>query len=423
MSDTAPSQEQLLCEVEGLRARLEEVEETLRAIRSGEVDALVVSTAEGERIYSLRGTEQPYRVMVETMSEGAVTLAPDGAIIYSNQRFADLLHTGLEQVIGSMLQRFVQPDQGEHFAHLLERSQTRGIREKITLQTPDGLAVPVSITLRSLLEYGVQGIVAVVFDLTEIATAEAALRNYQEHLQTLVRERTAKLEELNQELEGFAYSVSHDLRVPLRAIDGFSRILLTRYQDMLDDEGKRYLNLVRDNVKRMSQLIDDILAFSRMGRVGMAASEVDMETMARAVWEELKSTAAERNLDMAIKPLPPSRGDLAMLHQVWVNLLSNAIKFTRPKTMASIEVGGYTEGAEQVYYVRDNGVGFDMQYVHKLFGVFQRLHGVDEFEGTGIGLAIVKRIITRHGGRVWAQARVDEGACFYFTLPDLERNP
>ncbi|MDD5273951.1 MAG: PAS domain S-box protein [Methylovulum sp.] len=255
-------------------------------------------------------------------------------------------------------------------------------------------------------------------NITERKCAEAQLRKYNEHLEELVRERTGKLETANQDLEGFAYSVSHDLRVPLRAIDGFSRILLTRYENQLDDEGKRYLNVVRDNTKKMGQLIDDILAFSRMGRLGMSVSETDMESLVREVFEELTPCFAGRGLTLDIKPLPPCQGDPAMLRQVWVNLLSNAIKFTRPKALALIEVGGRTEGAETLFYIKDNGAGFDMQYAEKLFGVFQRLHGVEEFEWTGIGLAIFKRIITRHGGRVWAEGKVDEGATFYISLPN-----
>ncbi len=193
--------------------------------------------------------------------------------------------------------------------------------------------------------------------------------------------------------------------------------MLKRYPDKLDDEGKRYLNVVRDNTRKMAQLIDDILAFSRMGRLGMSVSEIDIEALARAVVEELKPGMAGREVTMEIRPLPPCRGDQAMLRQVWVNLISNAIKFTRPKPAALIELGGQAKGAENIYYVRDNGAGFDMQYAEKLFGVFQRLHSVEEFEGTGIGLAIVKRIISRHGGRVWAEGKVDEGATIYFTLP------
>lgn len=247
----------------------------------------------------------------------------------------------------------------------------------------------------------------------ELMSAQDQLKILNESLE----EKTRALEEANKDLEGFAYSVSHDLRTPLRAIDGFSHQVLKRYEDKLDDEGKRYLNLVRDNTQKMSQLIDDILAFSRMGRLGMSMAEVNMEGLAREVFEELMRVANGRDLTMEIKPLPPAHGDHAILRQVWVNLLGNAIKFTRRNPAAAIQVGSYAEGKENIYFVKDNGAGFDMQYAEKLFGVFQRLHSVEEFEGTGIGLAIVKRIITRHGGRVWAEGKVNQGATVYFALP------
>ncbi|MDO8464403.1 MAG: ATP-binding protein [Gallionella sp.] len=255
--------------------------------------------------------------------------------------------------------------------------------------------------------------------LDELAKSEAKIRKLNEEL----GHHAAEIEEINKGLETFAYSVSHDLRVPLRSIDGFSQSLLDDYADKLDDEGKRLLHVVRDNAHKMGQLINDILAFSRAGRKEMSVTEVDMESLAGAALDGLQQAADGRDLSVEIKPLPLARGDFSMLQQVWINLLANAIKFTRTKFPAHIEVGGTAEGEELVYYVKDNGVGFNMQYVDKLFGAFQRLHGVDEFEGTGIGLAIVKRIIAKHGGRVWAEGKVGEGATIYFALPNEEKIP
>lgn len=235
-----------------------------------------------------------------------------------------------------------------------------------------------------------------------------------------LKKYSAELEATNKDMESFSYSISHDLRSPLRAIDGFSRILLEEYTGKLDDEGKRLLNVVGDNARKMGQLIDDILEFSRAGRNEMKYSMIDMGDLAMAVWEELQPVIAGRNVQLDIRPLPSIVGDRAMIRHVLSNLLSNAVKFTQPREAARIEVGGYTDGQENVFYVKDNGVGFDMQYAHKLFGVSQRLHAMKEFEGSGIGLAIAKRIITKHGGRVWAEGKVNEGATIYFALPIKE---
>lgn len=257
--------------------------------------------------------------------------------------------------------------------------------------------------------------VGTVHDISELKQAEDEIKALNRDLEQRVVARTEQLAAANKELEAFAYSVSHDLRSPLRAIDGFSHILLEDYACKLDDEGKRLLNVVCDNTIRMGQLIDDILKFSRTGRLELTFSEIDMEKLAREVIAELQPAGGK--LQVEIEPIPPARGDNAMMHQVFVNLLSNAIKFSSSRENATVKVGGSIAGNESVYFVRDNGVGFDMQYADKLFGVFQRLHGVSEFEGTGIGLAIVKRIVTRHGGRVWAEGKVNEGATIYFALP------
>jgi signal transduction histidine kinase len=229
--------------------------------------------------------------------------------------------------------------------------------------------------------------------------------------------RTAELEAANQELSNFTYSVAHDLRAPLRSIGGFARVLLEDYLDKLDDNGKRYLNIIHQDARKMGQLIDDLLALARLGRKELTLAAIDMTELAQGVFEELKASHAARKVQIDLKSLPAAWADRAMLRQALANLLQNALKFTRDRDPALIEVSGWSEAQENVYCVKDNGVGFDMQYVQKLFEVFQRLHSEEEFPGTGVGLAAVKRIIDRHGGRLWAEGQVNEGAAFYFALP------
>lgn len=236
-------------------------------------------------------------------------------------------------------------------------------------------------------------------------------------LERRVLERTARLEDLNRELDAFAYSVSHDLRAPLRHIGGFAELLRAQSAANLDETGRKYLATVVNSAKRMGELIDDLLAFSRLGRAGIAKTAVNLNDLVRQVLDDLRTATAGRKIVWKIAPLPEVSADRSLLQQVFVNLLSNAVKYTGRRDEALIEVG-YTDTADaQVVFVRDNGVGFDMRYSEKLFGVFQRLHDASQFEGTGVGLATVQRIIAKHDGRVWAEAVVDRGATFYVSFP------
>lgn len=264
------------------------------------------------------------------------------------------------------------------------------------------------------------GEIEIMKAITDLVATAMARKKGEEQIVYLNEELKRNINDLsiaNKDLEAFSYSISHDLRAPLRAIDGYSRILAKELEGKMDEKGKRVLNIIRNNTQNMAQLINDLLAFSRLGRQKLKVAEIDMKSLAEAVWEEITAANPGRSITFNITNQLPTFADTTLMRQVMVNLLSNAVKFTQHRGDALIEFAGWVEGTENVYCVKDNGVGFDMHYVDKLFGVFQRLHSVDEFEGTGVGLAIVKRVILKHGGRVWAEGKTNDGATIYFSLP------
>ena len=390
-----------------------------------------VERASFEYREELRHALEFQEAVVGNMGEGLYTVNGEGCVTSINRAAEKLFGWTSEELLGRKMHDMTHykhrdgtPFPAAECAGLqVMRSGTALTNQEDVFVRKDGSYFDVvysSSPIRAGEE--VVGLVVVFRDVSEQKRAEEALQDRDRALTIANDELTQQadaLSEVNNELQSFSYSVSHDLRAPLRTIDAFVRIVEEDHAPLLNAEVQRCLGIVKKAAGQAGELIDDLLEFSRLGRIGMDIRPVKMDALAREVGVELQAMQEDRNVDLRIPDLPPCKGDWRLLKLVWSNLLANAFKYTRPRAMAQIEVGWLPDDRQPdtiVYFVKDNGVGFDMKYVHKLFGVFQRLHLKEEFEGTGVGLAIVQRIVRRHGGRVWAEGKIDGGATFFFSL-------
>ncbi|GAA2723781.1 hypothetical protein CAE01nite_11060 [Cellulomonas aerilata] len=382
--------------------------------------------------------EARFRDLLEAAPDALVGCTEDGTIVFANSKVDELFGYRREELLGSPLEVLVpEAAASGHAAHRARYlhdpvARPMGSGMQLSARRRDGSLFPAEVSLSTLESDDGVIVSAAVRDISDRVRAQGelqrlngALRDLNTELELRVHERTAQLEaqadallEVNSELEAFSYSVSHDLRAPLRAVDGFAAVLAMDHADQLDDAGRRYLDRVRAGAQQMGELIDGLLSFSRLQRQDMSVRPVDLDPLVTDVWEELAVERAGRVVDLAVGHLPPVEGDPRLLRHVVANLVGNAVKYTRGRERALVEVGSRTgDDGAPVYFVRDNGTGFDMRYADKLFKVFQRLHRAEDYEGTGIGLALTARILHRHGGRIWADAEPDRGATFSFTLP------
>ncbi|QMW01915.1 sensor histidine kinase [Spirosoma foliorum] len=426
--------EQLLAENESLRWQLEEATETIQAIRTGQIDALVVEGEDGHELYTLKTADQTYRIFIETMNEGAVTLNKDGLILYSNSTFATMVELPLSKVIGLSFNQFTTPDCQEMFNDLLRGIWTGNRKIEFMLISNNQNLVPCQLSATDLELDGGVCLSIILTDLTAQKHSQQLLRINNEKLakaNAALEVSNQALNRSNNNLQQFAYIASHDLQEPLRKIQSFGDLLKSQYKDQLGD-GTGHLERMQVAASRMSTLIKDLLSFSRISTQQNTTTSISLNDVVNIVLSDLELLIQEKSAVVSVDPLPTIQGDRSQLEQLFQNLLTNALKFRRAGVTPQIRVSSQTVDSAKLpvsikpilqadtYYqisVSDNGIGFDQKYVDRIFQVFQRLHGKTEFPGTGIGLAICEKVTANHGGAITAISEPGEGATFEIYFP------
>ena len=374
--------------------------------------------------HALHETEKRFRTLIENSTDGIVILSDMREPMYVSPYVYKILGYDEREMIGIDLLPLIHPDDLKYLSELtrtLFMQPGLPLHAQFRFPKKAGGYIWIEGTAINLLsDEAVRGVVCNFRDISERKESEAAIQGLNRSLESMIAERTSELQEVVRDLESFSYSVSHDLRSPLRIISGYAKLLLSDHAERLNGESKEFVETIIENTKRMGQLIDDLLNFSRLGRKALYKSDVDMKGLVVAVLHDLRKAGYPIPEYLIIHDLTPAHADHALTKQIWMNLISNAIKYSAKKSRPTVEIGSYEQNGETIYYVKDNGAGFDMRFAHNLFGVFKRLHDRSDFEGIGVGLALAQRIIKMHGGRIWAEAEVGKGATFYFVLGDDE---
>ncbi|RRB00826.1 sensor histidine kinase [Larkinella rosea] len=424
--NTPKTYDQLVEENEALLIQLDEATETIHAIRTGQVDALVVEGKDGHELYSLKTADQTYRVFIETMNEGAVTLNEEGLILYCNSTFASMVGLPLSKVIALSFETFIPPDCKEQYEQLFEHGWTEDTKVETSILSSNGL-VPCQLSVTALELDGGVAMSVIITDLTSQKETQKLLKSNNERLE----EMNIALEVSNHDLQQFASVASHDLQEPLRKIQMFSEILKDRHLGELPADSVKYLEKIIDSSNRMRTMIIDILSYSRLSTQNDSYEIMDLTDIVHEVLKDFELRIQEQKARVVVGRLPELEVNPGQIRQVFQNLISNALKFSRSdqppvieiKSLPSANVDDPADIPFASISISDNGIGFDEQYVEKIFSLFQRLNTKDIYEGSGIGLAVTKRIIDKHNGRIKAHSREGVGSTFIISLPLRQNNP